>query len=56
MTNTRDFGTACSNVVSATPANVVLSNFGLDPFGNVVQGHRMLQSEMTTIPSLSPVV
>ncbi|KEO77939.1 hypothetical protein EL23_15120 [Paenibacillus polymyxa] len=44
------------NVVSAAPANVVLSNFGLDQFGNVVQEHRVLQSELTTIPALSPVV
>ncbi|AUS28287.1 hypothetical protein MMB75_17735 [Paenibacillus sp. P2(2022)] len=43
------------NVVSAAPANVVLSNFGLDQFGNVVQEHRVLQSELTTIPALSPV-
>ncbi|MBE0335667.1 hypothetical protein [Paenibacillus sp. 23TSA30-6] len=44
------------NVVSAAPANVVLSNFGLDQFGNVVQEHRVLQSELTTIPALSPVI
>lgn len=43
------------NVASAAPANVVLSNFGLDQFGNVVQEHRVLQSELTTIPALSPV-
>ncbi|WP_235193587.1 hypothetical protein [Paenibacillus polymyxa] len=43
------------NVVSVAPANVVLSNFGLDQFGNVVQEHRVLQSELTTIPALSPV-
>ncbi|MET3208412.1 UNVERIFIED_CONTAM: hypothetical protein ABIC26_001348 [Paenibacillus sp. PvR008] len=43
------------NVVSAAPANVVLSNFGLDQFGNIVQEHRVLQSELTTIPALSPV-
>ncbi|WP_223821949.1 MULTISPECIES: hypothetical protein [Paenibacillus] len=43
------------NVVSAVPSNVVLSNFGLDQFGNVVQEHRVLQSELTTIPALSPV-
>ncbi|MCP3779734.1 hypothetical protein MKY98_20700 [Paenibacillus sp. FSL M8-0228] len=44
------------NVASAAPANVVLSNFGLDQFGNVVQEHRVLQSELTTIPALSPVI
>ncbi|MEK5375019.1 MULTISPECIES: hypothetical protein [Paenibacillus] len=44
------------NVVSAAPSNVVLSNFGLDQFGNVVQEHRVLQSELTTIPALSPVI
>ncbi|WP_223832570.1 hypothetical protein [Paenibacillus polymyxa] len=44
------------NVVSAAPANVVLSNFGLDQFGNVVQEHRVLQSELTTISALSPVI
>ncbi|MGO4951766.1 hypothetical protein [Paenibacillus sp. DRB1-1] len=44
------------NVVSAVPSNVVLSNFGLDQFGNVVQEHRVLQSELTTIPALSPVI
>lgn len=43
------------NVVSPAPANVVLSNFGLDQFGNVVQEHRVLQSELTAIPALSPV-
>ncbi|MDY8024137.1 hypothetical protein [Paenibacillus polymyxa] len=44
------------NVASAAPANVVLSNFGLDQFGNVVQEHRVLQSELTTISALSPVI
>ncbi|WP_244310759.1 hypothetical protein [Paenibacillus ottowii] len=44
------------DVVSAAPANVVLSNFGLDQFGNVVQEHRVLQSELTTIQALSPVI
>ncbi|AET56981.1 hypothetical protein HPL003_00985 [Paenibacillus terrae HPL-003] len=43
------------DVVATVPANVVLSNFGLDQFGNVVQEHRVLQSELTTIAALSPV-
>ncbi|MGG1652735.1 hypothetical protein [Paenibacillus sp. NRS-1780] len=43
------------NVAAAVPSNVVLSNFGLDQFGNVVQEHRVLQSELTTIAALSPV-
>lgn len=42
------------NVTSATPADVVISSFGLDEFGNVVQEHRVLQSELTTISTLSP--
>ncbi|MCL6604867.1 MAG: hypothetical protein K6T94_18550 [Paenibacillus sp.] len=42
------------NVTSVSPLDVVLSSFGLDEFGNVVQEHSVLQSELTTISALSP--
>ncbi len=42
------------SVASATPGDVVLSSYGLDEFGNIVQEQRVLQSELTTISALSP--
>ncbi|UUZ89549.1 hypothetical protein LJK87_25935 [Paenibacillus sp. P25] len=42
------------NVTSAAPADVVLSSFGLDEFGNIVQEQGILQSELTIISALSP--
>jgi hypothetical protein len=42
------------SVSSATPTDVVLSSFGLDEFGNIVQEQRVLQSELTTITAVSP--
>ncbi|MCD1260598.1 hypothetical protein B5M42_017485 [Paenibacillus athensensis] len=42
-------------VTSLQPANVVLSVFGIDAFGNLVANQRVLQSELTTITALSPI-
>jgi hypothetical protein len=42
------------SVTSVTPTDVVLSSYGLDEFGNIVQEQRILQSELTTISALSP--
>jgi hypothetical protein len=43
------------NVTGAVPSNVVLTVFGLDEFGNLVTNQRVLQSELTIIPILSPL-
>ncbi|MFC5653483.1 hypothetical protein ACFPYJ_31070 [Paenibacillus solisilvae] len=42
------------NVSSATPNDVILSSYGLDEFGNIVQEQRVLHSELNTISALSP--
>jgi hypothetical protein len=43
------------NVTSQVPTNVVLTVFGLNEFGNLVTNQRVLQSEFTSIPALSPL-
>ncbi|MFF2156356.1 hypothetical protein ACFVVQ_13655 [Paenibacillus chitinolyticus] len=39
-------------VIAPQPNLVVASVFGLDTFNNIVPAHRVLQSELTPIPSL----
>ncbi|MDF2922726.1 MAG: hypothetical protein K0R57_1640 [Paenibacillaceae bacterium] len=41
------------DVTAPTPSNVILSTYGIDRFGNLVAGQRVLQSELTTIPAIS---
>ncbi|GKS13804.1 hypothetical protein YDYSY3_48040 [Paenibacillus chitinolyticus] len=40
------------SVIAPQPNLVVASVFGLDTFNNIVPAHRVLQSELTPIPSL----
>ncbi|MFS0838806.1 hypothetical protein [Paenibacillus sp. 1P03SA] len=44
------------NTASVTTPNALLSVFGIDGFGNLVTDQRILQSELSFISSLSPVM
>ncbi|MFE4571134.1 hypothetical protein [Paenibacillus chitinolyticus] len=44
------------NTTSVVTPNALLSLFGIDGFGNLVTDQRILQSELSFISSLSPVM
>ncbi|SEG72045.1 hypothetical protein [Paenibacillus sp. UNC499MF] len=44
------------NTASVAAPNALLSVFGIDGFGNLVTDQRILQSELSFISSLSPVM
>jgi hypothetical protein len=43
-------------VTATVPSNVILSTYGIGEFGNLVTEQRVLQSELTTIPAVSPII
>ncbi|MQR85368.1 hypothetical protein GFV16_05335 [Bacillus megaterium] len=43
------------NVNAVTNSQVVMSTFGIDQFGNLAPSTRVLQSELTSIPALTPL-
>lgn len=44
------------NVQGVDPSTVIVSTYGLDQFGNLVQEQGILHTEMAFIPALSPTL